>query len=36
MAMGTHVDPAVRQRVQRAIEQLDRSGELARLLKKWD
>jgi ABC-type amino acid transport substrate-binding protein len=36
MAMGTHVDPAVRLRVQRAVEQLDRSGELARLLKKWD
>jgi len=36
MAMGTHVDPAVRQRVQRAIEQLEKSGEIARLLKKWD
>lgn len=36
MAMGTHVDPAVRQRVQRAVEQLEKSGELARLLKKWD
>ncbi|MYN26196.1 substrate-binding periplasmic protein [Duganella levis] len=36
MAMGTHVDPAVRLRVQRAVEQLDRSGELAKLLKKWD
>jgi ABC-type amino acid transport substrate-binding protein len=36
MAMGTHVDPAVRQRVQRAIEQLEKSGEMARLLKKWD
>jgi ABC-type amino acid transport substrate-binding protein len=36
MAMGTHVDPAVRQRVQHAIEQLEKSGEMARLLKKWD
>jgi ABC-type amino acid transport substrate-binding protein len=36
MAMGTQVDPAVRLRVQRAVEQLDRNGELARLLKKWD
>ena len=36
MAMGTHVDPAVRLRVQHAIEQLDKSGELARLLQKWD
>lgn len=36
MAMGTHVDPAVRLRVQRAIEQLNRSGELQRMLKKWD
>lgn len=36
MAMGTHVDPATRMRVQRAVEQLEKSGELARLLKKWD
>jgi len=36
MAMGTHVDPAVRLRVQHAVEQLEKSGELARLLKKWD
>lgn len=36
MAMGTHVDPAVRLRVQRAVEQLDKAGELERLLKKWD
>ena len=36
MAMGTHVDPAVRLRVQRAVEQLEKSGELAKLLKKWD
>jgi len=36
MAMGTHVDPAVRMRVQRAIEQLDKNGELDRMLKKWD
>lgn len=36
MAMGTHVDPAVRLRVQRAVEQLEKSGELARLLKKWN
>jgi ABC-type amino acid transport substrate-binding protein len=36
MALGTHVDPAVRLRVQRAVEQLEKSGELARLLKKWD
>jgi hypothetical protein len=35
MALGTHVDPAVRQRVQRAIEQLEKSGELARLFR-WD
>ncbi|MBV7537004.1 transporter substrate-binding domain-containing protein [Duganella sp. sic0402] len=36
MAMGTHVDPVVRLRVQRAVEQLDKSGELDRMLKKWD
>lgn len=36
MAMGTHVDPAVRLRVQHAVEQLKKTGELARLLKKWD
>jgi ABC-type amino acid transport substrate-binding protein len=36
MAMGTHVDAAVRLRVQHAIEQLEKSGELARLVKKWD
>jgi ABC-type amino acid transport substrate-binding protein len=36
MAMGTHVDPAVRLRVQRAVEQMERSGELARLVRKWD
>jgi len=36
MALGTHVDPAVRLRVQRAVEQLDRTGELDRMLKKWD
>ncbi|MYM30489.1 transporter substrate-binding domain-containing protein [Duganella sp. CY15W] len=36
MALGTHVDPAVRQRVQRAVEQLEKSGELARLFRKWD
>ncbi|MYM68615.1 transporter substrate-binding domain-containing protein [Pseudoduganella sp. FT55W] len=36
MALGTHVDPAVRQRVQRALEQLDKNGELARLLRKWE
>jgi len=36
MAMGTHVDAAVRLRVQHAVEQLDQTGELARLLKKWD
>jgi polar amino acid transport system substrate-binding protein len=36
MAMGTHIDPGVRLRVQHALEQLDRNGELARMLKKWD
>ncbi|MRW92207.1 transporter substrate-binding domain-containing protein [Duganella sp. FT80W] len=36
MAMGTHVDPAVRLRVQHAIELLEKNGEMARLLKKWD
>lgn len=36
MAMGTHVEPAVRLRVQRAIEQLSRDGELERMLRKWD
>jgi polar amino acid transport system substrate-binding protein len=36
MAMGTHVDPAVVARVRRALEQMERTGELARLLKKWD
>ncbi|TFW14983.1 transporter substrate-binding domain-containing protein [Duganella callida] len=35
MALGTHVDPAVRARVQRAIEQLEKNGELARILQKW-
>lgn len=36
MALGTHVDPAVVARVRRAVEQMERTGELARLLKKWD
>jgi ABC-type amino acid transport substrate-binding protein len=36
MAIGNHVDPAVTMRVRRAIEQMDRTGELARLQKKWD
>lgn len=36
MALGTHVDPAVAARVRRAVEQMERTGELARLLKKWD
>ena len=36
MAMGTHVDAAVTMRVRRAIEQMERTGELARMLKKWD
>ncbi len=36
MAMGTHVDPAVRLRVQRAIELLEKNGDMARLLKKWE
>jgi polar amino acid transport system substrate-binding protein len=36
MAMGTHVDPAVRLRVQHAVEQLEKNGELARMLKKWE
>jgi ABC-type amino acid transport substrate-binding protein len=36
MAMGTHVDAGTRMRVQRAVEQLEKNGELARLLKKWD
>ena len=36
MAMGNHVDPAVTARVRRALEQMEKTGELARLLKKWD
>lgn len=36
MAMGRHVDPAVVARVRRALEQMEKTGELARLLKKWD
>jgi ABC-type amino acid transport substrate-binding protein len=36
MAMGTHVDPAVTARVRRALEQMERTGELARLVRKWD
>ncbi len=36
MALGTHVDPAVAERVRHAVEQMERTGELARLLKKWD
>ncbi|NYE61475.1 ABC-type amino acid transport substrate-binding protein [Duganella sp. 1224] len=36
MAMGSHVDPALRLRVQRALEQLQKNGELARLLHKWE
>ncbi|HEX7987956.1 MAG TPA: ABC transporter substrate-binding protein [Duganella sp.] len=36
MALGTHVDPAVAARVRHAVEQMERTGELARLLKKWD
>ena len=36
MAMGKHVDPAVVARVRRAIEQMEKTGELARLLRKWD
>jgi ABC-type amino acid transport substrate-binding protein len=36
MAIGNHVDPAVVARVRRAIEQMEKTGELARLLRKWD
>ncbi|MEO5934553.1 MAG: ABC transporter substrate-binding protein [Duganella sp.] len=36
MALGTHVDPAVVARVRHAVEQMEKTGELARLLKKWD
>jgi ABC-type amino acid transport substrate-binding protein len=36
MAIGNHVDPAVIMRVRRAIEQMERTGELARLIKKWE
>jgi ABC-type amino acid transport substrate-binding protein len=36
MAMGTHVDPVVVARVQRALEQMERTGELARVLRKWN
>ncbi len=36
MAMGRHVDADTVARVRRAIEQMEKSGELARLLKKWD
>lgn len=36
MVMGRHIDPAVVARVRGAIEQMERTGELARLLKKWD
>ncbi|OFA04580.1 ABC transporter substrate-binding protein [Duganella sp. HH101] len=36
MVMGRHVDAAVAARVRRALEQMEKTGELARLLKKWD
>lgn len=36
MVMGRHIDPAVVARVRGAVEQMEKSGELARLLKKWD
>lgn len=36
MVLGRHVDPAVIARVRRALEQMEKTGELARLLKKWD
>lgn len=36
MVMGRHVDPDVVARVRRALEQMEKTGELARLLKKWD
>ncbi|MES2162487.1 MAG: ABC transporter substrate-binding protein [Pseudomonadota bacterium] len=36
MVMGRHVDPGVVARVRRALEQMEKNGELARLLKKWD
>ena len=36
MAMGLHIDDAVVVRVRGALEQMERTGELARLLRKWD
>ena len=36
LALGRHVDPAVAARLQHALEQLDKNGELNRLRKKWD
>lgn len=36
MAVGNHVDPAVTMRLRHAIEQMERTGELARLQRKWD
>ena len=36
MALGRHVDAAVAARLHRALDQLDKTGELNRLRKKWD
>lgn len=36
MVMGPHVDPATNARVRRALEQLDKSGALAKMLLQWD
>lgn len=36
VALGKHVDAAVVARVRRAVEQMERTGELARIVKKWE
>ena len=36
IAMGKHVDPAVVARVRHALEQMVRTGELARIVRKWE
>ena len=36
IAIGKHVDAAVVARVRRALEQMEHTGELARIVKKWE
>ena len=36
IAFGKHVDAAVVARVQHAVEQMERTGELARIVRKWE